>query len=346
VSGSDEGVAGRADERMRHARAREASGPSGDNVEALTPSDDDALVTSDEPALVRVGSPRGFAASIGEIWAFRELLGNLVRKELKVKYKDSFLGFLWSLARPLFLLMIYWLIFGKFLQAGIPDFAFYLFSGLVAWDFFSSTLGAATTSIIANAGLMKKVYFPSEILPLAAVGAGLVHFALQMVVLFGVLVAFGYDFWGPNLLLLPVAFAALVLFATGMGLLLAAANVYLRDVQHLLEVFLLLWFWLTPVVYPINLALDALARHKFLGFRLSSIYLLNPLTNVVIGFQRAIYKHVVVADSGGRSVAALFQASYGSYLRRLGTVILLSSALVWFAQRVFARAQGNFAQEL
>ncbi|MDQ3641967.1 MAG: ABC transporter permease [Actinomycetota bacterium] len=269
-----------------------------------------------------------------------------MHKELKVKYKDSVLGFLWSLARPLFLLMIYWLIFGKFLQAGIPDFAFYLFSGLVAWDFFSSTLGAATTSVIANGGLIKKVYFPREILPLAAVGAGLVHFALQVVVLFGVLLAFGYDFWGSNLLLLPVAFIALVLFTTAVGLLLSAANVYLRDVQHLLEVFLLLWFWLTPVVYPINLALQSLGKYRVLGLNLSDVYLLNPLTNIVMGFQRAIYKHVVVTDAGGRSVVTLFQASYGSYLRRLGTVILVSSALVWVAQRVFARVQGNFAQEL
>ncbi len=313
----------------------------------LAQLDHDALVAgSEEPALVRVGAPQGFLASVAEIWACRELLGNLVRKELKVKYKDSVLGFLWSLARPLLLLMIYWLVFGKFLRAGIPNFAFYLFSGLVAWDFFSSTLGAATTSVIANAGLIKKVYFPREILPLAAVGAGLVNFALQVVVLFGVLLAFGYDFWGTNLLLLPVAVLALVLFATAMGLLLAAANVYLRDVQHLLEVFLLLWFWLTPVVYPINVALESLARYRLLGFRLSTVYLLNPLTNIVIGFQRAIYKHVEVTDAGGRSVATLFQASYGSYLRRLGTVILLSSALVWVAQRVFARVQGNFAQEL
>lgn len=300
----------------------------------------------DETQLVRVGAPRGFVSSAREIWAFRELLANLVHKELKVKYKDSVLGFLWSLARPLFLLMIYWLIFGKFLRAGIPDFAFYLFSGLVAWDFFSSTLGAATTSVIANGGLIKKVYFPREILPLAAVGAGLVHFALQVVVLFGVLLAFGYDFWGSNLLLLPVAFVALVLFTTAIGLLLSAANVYLRDVQHLLEVFLLLWFWLTPVVYPINLALRSLGAYRVLGFDLSDVYLLNPLTNIVMGFQRAIYKHVVVTDAGGRSVVALFEASYGSYLRRLGTVILVSSALVWLAQRVFARVQGNFAQEL
>ena len=304
------------------------------------------MAATEEEALVRVGAPRGAVGSIREIWAFRELLGNLVRKELKVKYKDSVLGFLWSLARPLFLLMIYWLVFGKFLRAGIPDFAFYLFSGLVAWDLFSSTLGAATSSIVANAGLIKKVYFPREILPLAAVGAGLVHFALQMLVLFGVLLAFGYGFWGANLLLLPVAFVALVLFAVAMSLLLSAANVYLRDVQHLLEVFLLLWFWLTPIVYPINVALDSLAKHQILGVKLSTVYLLNPITNVVIGFQRAIYKRVVTTGADGRPVATLYQAGYGAYLGRLLAVIALSGALIWLAQRVFARAQGNFAQEL
>ena len=124
-----------------------------------------------------------------------------------MKYKDSALGFLWSLARPLFLLMVYWLVFGKFLRAGIPNFAFYLFSGLVAWDLFATTLGAATLSVVGNAGLVKKIYFPREILPLATIGAGLVHFVLQLLVLFSVLGAFRYNFLGPNLLLLPVAAA-------------------------------------------------------------------------------------------------------------------------------------------
>jgi ABC-2 type transport system permease protein len=269
-----------------------------------------------------------------------------VRKELKVKYKDSFLGFLWSLARPLFLLLVYWLIFGKFLRAGIPDFAFYLFSGLVAWDLFGSALGGATTSIVGNAGLIKKVYFPREILPLATIGAGLVHFALQVLVLFAVLVAFRFDFLGSNLLLLPVAIVALVMFLTAMSLFLSAANVFLRDTQHLIEVFLLFWFWLTPIVYPINTALSALGNTSVLGVKLSSIYMLNPMANVVIGFQRAIYKHVTVVDGAGNVVPTLYQASYAAYLQRLGGVILFSAALIWLAQRVFARAQGNFAQEL
>lgn len=263
-----------------------------------------------------------------------------------MKYKNSFLGFLWSLVRPLCLLMIYWLVLGKFLRSNIPNFAFYLFSGLVAWDLFGSVLGGATTSIVGNGGLIKKVYFPREILPLATIGAALVHFGLQLLVLFGVLVAFRYDFFGPNLLLLPLAIVALVMFMTAMSLLLAAANVYLRDVQHLIEVFLLFWFWLTPIVYPINFAFDVLSKRHLFGVKLSTIYMLNPMANVVIGFQRAIYKHLTAIDSGGNPIKTLYQASVGAYVGRMMGVVVFSAVLLWLAQRVFAKAQGNFAQEL
>ena len=134
---------------------------------------------------------------------------------------------------------------------------------------------------------------------------------------------------------------------TAMCLFLAAVNVYLRDVQHLLEVFLLFWFWMTPIVYPINTALNALSKRAILGIKLSSIYMLNPMANIVMNFQRAIYKHVTVKVSGGgATLKTLYQGGYGSYLERLGAVIAISLVLVWLAQRVFARAEGNFAQEL
>jgi ABC-2 type transport system permease protein len=299
---------------------------------------------------VRVNAPqtflRGFFPAVREIWASRELLAAFVHKELKVKYKNSFLGFLWSLLRPLLMLLIYWLVLGKFLRSNIPNYAFYLFAGLIAWDLFSSTLSAATVSIVSNAGLIKKVYFPREILPLASVGAGLVHFALQLLVVFAVLLLFRFDFAGINLTLLPLAILALVAFLTAMCLILSAANVYLRDIQHLIEVFLLFWFWLTPIVYPVNFAFEVFGQRSLFSIKLSTIYMLNPLANVVIGFQRAIYKRLTVLDSGGNPINVLYQASFGSYVGRLLIVLLCSTALVWFAQRVFARAQGNFAQEL
>ena len=296
-------------------------------------------------ALVRVNAPqpffRGFFAAVRDVISYRELLTNLVRKELKVKYKDSTLGFLWSLIRPMCLLAVYYVVIGKFLGSGIPNFAIYLFSGLVAWDLFGSVLGGSTEAVVGNAGLVKKVYFPREILVLAVVGAAVVHFALQLVVLFGAMLIFRFDFFGPNLMLLPVAFVSLMLFMTAVGLFLAAANVYFRDVQHLLEVFLLFWFWMTPIVYPINLALEKLREQQFLGVRLDTIYMLNPMANVVINFQRAIYKSVSVDGS-----PVLYQAGYSVYLGRLVGLTLFSLVLLWFAQRVFARAQGNFAQEL
>ena len=299
----------------------------------------------DDAVLVRVNAPqpffRGFGNAVREVIQYRELLGTLVRKELKVKYKDSTLGFLWSLVRPMCLLAVYYVVIGKFLGSGIPSFAIYLFSGLVAWDLFGSVLGGSTGAVVGNAGLVKKVYFPREILVLAVVGAAVVHFALQLVVLFVAMVVLQFDFFGPNLLLLPLAFVALTLFMTAVGLLLAAANVYFRDVEHLLEVFLLFWFWMTPIVYPINLALSKLAPRNILGIGMDTLYMLNPMANIVINFQRAIYKHVSVDGA-----PVLFQAGYRIYLTRLAVLSLFSLALLWFAQRVFARAQGNFAQEL
>ena len=295
--------------------------------------------------LVRVSSPqrfwRGFVPAARDVVRYRELLVNLVRKELKVKYKGSALGFLWSLARPIFLLTIYYLVFGIFLGAAIPYFAFYLFSGLVAWDLFGSVLSGSATSIVGNAGLVKKVWFPREILVLSVVGAAVFHFALQLLVLFAAMALFGFGVLTADLALLPLAFVALVVFMTATGLFLAAANVYLRDVQYLLEVVLLAWFWTLPIVYPVHQALDALNRQG-LGW----LYMLNPMANVVIGFQRALYHGQVDVDPDP-GVARMVDVVYGGNIAaRLVVVAVASGALLWLAQRVFARAEGNFAQEL
>jgi ABC-2 type transport system permease protein len=294
---------------------------------------------------VRINEPEhffgGFWRAVADVWARRELLGGLIRKELKVKYTESALGFVWTLLRPLFILMIYFLVFGKFLKPNIPHFAFYLFAGLVPWDLFSVTLGAATASIVDNAGLIKKVYFPRELLPLAAIGAGLVQFAMQLVVLFALGAAFRFDFLGPNLLLLPLALLCELAFITAMSLFLAAVNVYLRDVQFLLEVFLLFWFWMTPIVYQVGRAYDSLHKRALFGVTLWHLYLIDPMANVIIFFQRAIYKHVSL-----NGTQVLYPISISSLLVRMGIVMGASGVLIWLAQRLFARAQGNFAQEL
>lgn len=300
--------------------------------------------------LVRVNAPqswwRGFFPAAKTVVCQRELLYRLTRKELRVKYKGSALGFVWSFIRPLLLLGVYWLVFGVFLRNPIPFFAFYLFAGLVAWDFFASTVSAATKTIVSNSGLVKKVAFPREVLPLAAVGAGLFHFFVQVCALCAVLLIFRYDFFGVNLALLPMAFLALLAVTVGFSFLVSAGNVYLRDIEHLIEVLLVFWFFVTPIVYSVNDVTQSLGRHSVLGVNLASVYLLNPMANIVMGFQWAFYRVQSVRAPDGHMIAVLYPGGMGSYLIRITITFAVGLALVWFGHRVFAKLQGNFAQEL
>jgi len=299
-----------------------------------------AVLVEDLP-LERVNAPQpflfGFTTTVRDVWAYRELLANLVRKELKVKYKDSVLGFFWTLLRPLLQLLVYSVAIGYFLGSGrvIPDFGVYLFTGLLAWTLFTDIVGGCTGCIVANAGLVKKVYFPRELFPLAVVGAALVNFCLQLTVLIAAYVFTGSWPRPTNLLLVPLALLALVLFATALGLLLAAANVYLRDMQYLVEVGLLLWFWMTPIVYDWTKVYTQLVDNAQLTW-VFQVYMANPMTDIVLAMQRALWP-------GGEGTPFYYD---GNLYLRLGILVAVCSVLLWFSQRVFARSQGNFAQEL
>lgn len=290
-----------------------------------------------ERVAVRETFWRGFGRAVREVYDFRELLGQLVRKELKVKYKDSVLGFLWTLIRPLLQLLVYSIAIGVFLGSNraIPSFGIYLFTGLVAWTLFTDIIGGSTGCIVANAGLIKKIYFPRELFPLSVVGAAVVNFFLQLVILLGAFAVTG-EWPSPGQLpLVPVALFALVLFGTALGLLLAAVNVYLRDVQYLVEVGLLLWFWMTPIVYDWQKVRQALVVTRHLDW-LYQLYLANPMADVVLAFQRALWQR-------GKGTPFYYG---GNLYGRLGLIILVCFGLLWLTQRIFARAQGNFAQEL
>jgi ABC-2 type transport system permease protein len=288
-----------------------------------------------------VGGPATtFRGMVREVWAFRELLRNLVAKDLKVKYKDSALGFLWTLVRPLLYLAVYAVAIGIFLGAGrtIPDFGVYLFTGLLAWTLFTDIVGGATGAIVGNAGLVKKVYFPRELIVFSVVGAAFVNVLLQGVVLVLAYVITGSWPSISDLYLVPLATLVLVLFATALGLTLSALNVYLRDTQYLVEVALLLWFWMTPIVYDWTKVHDELVVNNDLRW-LFQLYMANPMTNVVLAFQRSLWP-------AGRTQAGETFFYGGNLTLRLTVLVICSFALLWIAQRIFARAQGNFAQEL
>jgi len=289
----------------------------------------------------RVNPPRAFfrgaVTDVVDIFRYRELLSQLVRKELKVKYKDSVLGFFWTLVRPMTQLIIYYLAFTIFLGNQQPAYAIFIFSGLVIWGLFTDIVGGCTGSIVGNGGLLKKTYFPREIFPLSVVGAALVNFALQMLVLFAAigLTAVLTDnrvVITSDLALVPLALLVCLLWGLALGLFLAAATVYFRDLQHLIEIVLLALFWLVPIVYPVVLPIKNFTEGGHTA--LLEIYLANPMLNVVVAFQRAFY-----------TMGPEYTFD-GNLWGRLAVLALIGLGVLWLAQRYFARAQGDFAQEL
>lgn len=266
-----------------------------------------------------------------------ELLVGLVRKDLKVKYQGSVLGFLWSLANPLLLLVVYTFVFQVVLKSGIPQFGFYLLSGLLVWNLFAGAVGTSTAAVVGNAGLVKKVRFPLSVLPLSQVGFALVHFALQVFVLLVVMAVTGNtQFAGPQLLLAVPAIAVAVLFTVAVSFLVAGLNVRYRDTQHVVEVALMAGFWINPIVYSVSLV------HNELG-NLYGLYYLNPMAGVVVAMQRAIYAQNPVLPGGSTVLAS---DDYAFYLEKLGIGALVSAVLLGLGLWVYHRLSADFAEEL
>jgi ABC-2 type transport system permease protein len=284
---------------------------------------------------------------IRDIWRYRELLVGMTRKELKVKYKNSIGGFLWSLLNPAAMLLTYYIVFQLILKNGIPYFAIYLIAGILVWNLFSSGLVGSCGSVVGNSGLVKKVAFPREILPLATVGAALIHFFLQTIVLVIFLVAFQR---GPAVEYLPLVvpgLIALLLLTGALGVLLASINVKFRDMQHLLEVALLIWFWAVPIVYQYRLVRDRAATAHSAFHLVYYPWRLNPVTPIVIAFQRALYGATSPKGASGAPIAILpDHAGPWWYLWQLLLVIVFAIGLFVLAFKLFARMEGNFAEEL
>lgn len=285
---------------------------------------------------LRIAGPRsgfvtGTFSSLRDIAAHRELMGFLVKRELKARYKDSALGFVWSLVRPLAMLLIYFVAIGKFLNAAstTPGFAVFIYTGLTAWTLFNEIIISGTGSIVANSGLIKKVYLPREVFPLSVVGSSIFNFAIQLLILVGATIVTGQLPTGARWIYFPLSLAVVVVYATAFALLLSAANVYLRDVQYLVDVALMIMFWASPIVYSWKMVHEKLA-----GSTLEHVYMSNPITLAVLGFQRTFW---VAGD--GEPVATHLAS-------RLGIACVIGVVLLWLGQRIFARLQANFAQEL
>ena len=190
------------------------------------------------------------AAGIGEVWRFREVIKNFVAQDLKVKYRRSALGFLWSLMNPMLQMIVLSAVFS--LMFHIPNFTLYVLSGIVCWGFFSTSVDACAVSIIGAESMLKRQYFPKLVFPLSAVTQNLVTLCLSLtalLILVGPFVGFRLS---PALLILPLSFACIFAFTLGVGAIAAVITVHFRDMQHLITVFLGALFYLTPIIYPLE----------------------------------------------------------------------------------------------
>ena len=263
----------------------------------------------------RLKSKSGLRAALTELWRARELAGNLLRRDLKVRHRGTVLGMVWSLATPLLIVGLYSFVFTFiFRQAPVEDvaradgqvpmFAVYFFAGLTIWNFFSGAVAASTGSITGAGYLLNKVYFPRAILPLSTVLSSLVTFAFEFaVLLIAVLVTLGLP--SPHILWAPVILGVAALLTFGFALVLSAVTVFLRDTAHFVGVFLQLWFWGTPVIY----SLQFVKGHP----GLVDLLKLNPLTGLVVSF-----RNIVVLDQAPAFRLLAYDAAFAVVLLALG----------------------------
>ena len=277
---------------------------------------------------------RATVGSVREMWDARNLLANLTLRELRGKYKRSLLGWAWSLVNPLATMVIFAVVFGVFLKVDVPPgdpsgldvFALFLLCGILPWNLVSNGMTGAMGTMLANSNLIKKVYFPRQILIAANVASSVVAFLIEMAVLAVVLLIAG-NFVLPWILPVVALMAVQAVFVLGIGLTLGVLNVYFRDVQHFTSILLQLWFYATPVVYPVSVVpqkADALGITIPVRF----LYDLNPMVRFVEVYRDLLYD---VRAPAAADLAYLLVVS----LLSLGVGLM-----------VFARLEPKLAEEL
>jgi ABC-2 type transport system permease protein len=298
-----------------------------------------------EDTPVRVVSARlALPQRLANLWSRRELLLGLITSDIRIKYKNSTLGLFWSMVSPAITLGVYFLVFGLFLKNGYPNFVIYLFSGLIVWNLFQNSINTATGVIVDRAALVKKVSFPREILALSNVGAAVVYFVVQLFVLIIFVSAVGHAPAWKFILILPISFLSLYLFTCALAVVMSAVNVYLRDMKHLMEVLLQLWFWMTPIVYSYSHAIAPfLQRHG-----ITWVYFLNPVTLIVMTFQRVFYVNTIVHSTIAPhpTIEVLPTWSFDKFLVLNAALLGFAIVAIFVGEAIFGRLEGDFESVL
>lgn len=271
---------------------------------------------------------RAVLDGIQRLYSYRTLLYYLVQRDVKARYKNSVLGFLWSLLNPLGMMLVFVVIFGILRpQGGIERYPIFLLCGLLPWNYFNDSVMGSMNSINSGASLVKKVYFPREILPIAEILSQLVNFLLAFVVLFAALVVFRTNF-SPWLWMLPIVVLIQTCFQIGVGLILSTLNVFYRDTAMIVTVLMLALFFLTPIFYDVDL-LPATLTLMGVDLPLRRIfYIMNPMASIINLYRDLLY-------SGTVTTMDFFLRTAATSLITLG-----------IGYSVFNRYAGRFGEEV
>ena len=254
--------------------------------------------------------------NLQELWQYRALLWNLTQRELKARYRGSALGFLWTFVNPLLLMAVYALVFGVIQKSNIPHYTYFVFVGLLPWIWFSTSVGTGASTISDRRDLLTKVRFPAQVLPATVVATNLVNFLLSLPLMVGLGAIVGI--W-PDVytLAFPLVLFAQLVFTLAVTFIVSALNVRFRDLQHIVQNVLTLWFFVTPVLYIPN-AIPEVARRLYL--------ILNPMAVIINSYHGIFYEH------------------RWPHWRALALVTLASLVLLAIAARVFEGRREEFAE--
>jgi len=273
-------------------------------------------------------------ARLRELFAHRGLIENLVLRDLKVRYKNSVLGFLWSLLNPLLLMAVFTVVFTVMLpNLSIPKFPVFVMCALLPWNFFNTSVMSAINSVVYNSHLIKTVYFPREVLPISTVLSGFVNFLLALPVLLLLIIVFRVPItvW---MLYLPLIMIVQVTFTIGISLLLATLNVFYRDTSHIMEVVMQAWFFLTPIFYTVDLLPESKTVWGIVLPVRRLIYILNPMASII-----ASYRSILYGFSNGSPPAA---PAFDFFSR----TIITSLVCLVLGYAVFIRHSHSFGEEV
>lgn len=258
------------------------------------------------------------AEAVRDVVRYREFVRNLVARDLKVRYRNSVLGFVWSLLNPLLMMTVYTVVFSVLLRNDIPNFPLFVLVGLLPWNFAVTSVMGSVTSVVGNSHLIKKVYFPREVLPLSLVLSNLVNFLLALPVLFALMLVTGGSFT-PYVALLPVIMLMQTIFLVGLGFMLSAVNVFFRDTEVIVEVLVLAWFFLSPVFYR----MEQLSEQ---GSRI--LYWINPMASLISSYRLILYDNAPPDP--------LF----------MGRTLLTASVFLLVGYAIFHRLSPRFGEEV